>query len=391
VLQWARYYNGSGDGSDVVIAMALDPVTSDVYVTGTTTSANSNDDWITIKYNSVGIQQWVQFYSAIPGSDNIGWAIALDNQDNIYVAGQGSGSNSFSDYITIKYNPDGVLQWAEQNNFSNLISVPSVIAANKFNNVFVTGSVRTYADITADYYDYATIKYVQSTPLSVKAILDTIVYYGYGSNCVQLKAEASGGIEPYIFSWSPGGTTPNNQSTTVCPTKTSVYTVTAIDGKGTTATALVTVKVIDVRCGEKKILVCHNNKDLCVAASAVPAHLQHGDRLGSCSDDIKNGNNPKDVSNSKGISTFTFKAYPNPFRDVSNIIYQLPLDAHVVISLLDLNGRELATITQGKKRAGYYLVPINAEKLPPGVYLCRIIVGISHSQSVHLIKLVVAK
>lgn len=46
----------------------------------------------------------------------------------------------------------------------------------------------------------------------------------------------------------------------------------------------VTVRVIDVRCGSipDKVELCHNSEEICVATSAVEAHLNHCDMTGSC-------------------------------------------------------------------------------------------------------------
>jgi uncharacterized delta-60 repeat protein len=506
VLQWARYFNGSGNGPDIAFAMAIDTVTSDIYVTGNTTSTNYNEDYVTIKYssagvqqwirtysgpatfiddgreiatdskgnvyvsglsrtlpyrwdcvtikydvsgnvvwlaqysgpgneicqpndmitdkagnvyitgftldnrnrylcatlkyNSEGVQQWVQLYSGNADGDNIGWSIALDSQDNVYIAGETSGSSSYHDYITLKYTPAGTLQWAERYDVSNLINRPSAIVVNQFNDVFVTGSVRTYADNDADYYDYATIKYKQAIPLVVTASPDTTVYYGYGSNCVQLKVAASGGYAPYVFIWSYGGLFISSQSITVCPTATTSYTVIAQDAMGQTATASVVVNVIDVRCGNglKKVLVCHKGKEVCIAEAAVEEHLKHGDVLGSCAA-TKGSYMVKEESRQNtlapnsllGEQTFTFSVYPNPTNGVATISYQIPTDARVSIKLFDLTGRELSTIIEARKTAGHYTAAMNLKDIPSGVYLCRMTVSGKNSQSAYTIKVNVVK
>jgi len=509
VLQWARFYDGSGHGSDVAFAMALDPATSDVYVTGNTESENGNEDYIvikyntdgskqwvrtyngtansiddgrvitldalgnvyvsgssrapgnvydcttikynpsgdilwvtrysgpaniicqpnsmiadktgniyitgftlnsqykylctTIKYNSDGIQQWVQLYSGIPDGQNIGWSITLDSQENIYVAGESSSASTSIDYITLKYNPDGVQQWAERYDVSNLINSAISIAVNKFNDVFVTGSVRTYADNKADDYDYATIKYIQTAPLVVTVKPDTTVYYGYGSNCVQLQATVAGGVTPYTFSWSPHGMNTNNQFITVCPTTTSSYTVTVKDANGTTANAAAAIQVIDVRCGnqENKVLICHKGQELCIATTAVAEHLHHGDLLGSCTENNHNGSyvlvnqNAADLLTSKTEGKETndlpFEIYPNPINSTSIAIYRIPIDAYVTIKLLDLTQREITTVEQGMKKAGKYTSVLNSNHLTPGIYLCRIIINSSGSQLVRTQKIIVTK
>ena len=59
-------------------------------------------DYATIKYNSVGQQQWASRYRAPDSIGDIATAIAVSSSGNVYVTGQSSG-----DYGTIKYNSSG--------------------------------------------------------------------------------------------------------------------------------------------------------------------------------------------------------------------------------------------------------------------------------------------
>lgn len=113
---------------------------------------------------------------------------------------------------------------------------------------------------------------------------DQNVIYGYGSNCAVLTGSASGGVAPYTFSWSPGGSTPDKASTEVCPEVTTTYTLTVTDANGCSRTDDVTVYVNDVRCGKNmdKVVVCHREIEICIDSKSVEDHLAHGDYLGRC-------------------------------------------------------------------------------------------------------------
>jgi hypothetical protein len=113
---------------------------------------------------------------------------------------------------------------------------------------------------------------------------DQTVVYGYGSNCATLTGEASGGIPPYTYSWSPGASAPNKAITQVCPTTTTTYTLTVTDANGCTSADGITVFVNDVRCGKNmdKIKICHNGNEICIDTRDVQDHLAHGDLLGNC-------------------------------------------------------------------------------------------------------------
>jgi hypothetical protein len=115
------------------------------------------------------------------------------------------------------------------------------------------------------------------------------VYPGY-SACTTLAADVSGGTGPYTYLWPSGETT---QSISVCPVESVDYNVTVTDANGcSTVAGPIRVEVVDVHCGNngKKVLVCHippgnpaNAHTICIAPSAVPAHLAHGCFLGDCS------------------------------------------------------------------------------------------------------------
>ncbi|MBL0109325.1 MAG: T9SS type A sorting domain-containing protein [Ignavibacteria bacterium] len=52
--------------------------------------------------------------------------------------------------------------------------------------------------------------------------------------------------------------------------------------------------------------------------------------------------------------------------------YDLPVDGNVSIVLYDLTGRQVASIVNEVKTAGYYTVSFNASNLASGMYFYRI-------------------
>ena len=60
--------------------------------------------------------------------------------------------------------------------------------------------------------------------------------------------------------------------------------------------------------------------------------------------------------------------YPNPFNPSTTINYSLPTDSKVNIRLFDMSGKEVATLVNEDKTAGYYSVNFNASSLSSGVY-----------------------
>ncbi|MGA2667951.1 MAG: SBBP repeat-containing protein [Ignavibacteria bacterium] len=153
--QWVAVYDGSAHKNDEGFALIADDW-GNVYVTGFTTGTNGGTDFCTIKYNSNGVQQWVATYSSTGSGEDKAYAITIDSKMNIYVTGYGKGMNSVSDYITIKYSTAGVQQWVSKYNGTGSGEDKAyAITVDKYDDLVVTGSSKN----NLHSYDYATVKY----------------------------------------------------------------------------------------------------------------------------------------------------------------------------------------------------------------------------------------
>jgi len=154
-FQWAQRYNNSPtDGHDEAVALAVD-AEGNVFVTGL--SANESDnDYVTIKYDSDGNLDWEIRFDGGNGHDEA-TDIAVDLAGDIYVTGRSQVSVTNFDYYTIKYDNSGNLIWRARYNYADGVDEAAAIAVDTAGNVFVTG--RSEGTITG--FDFATVKYEQ--------------------------------------------------------------------------------------------------------------------------------------------------------------------------------------------------------------------------------------
>lgn len=148
---WVARYNGPGSSDDKATALVVDDLGC-VYVTGYSYGSGTLKDYATIKYDPNGNELWVARYDG-PGSDQDHPAdLALDNLGNVYVAG-----DSLHEYATIKYDSNGNEVWVARYNPGSGNVTAEALVLDHFGNVYVTGESDVWSSDT--YFDYATIKY----------------------------------------------------------------------------------------------------------------------------------------------------------------------------------------------------------------------------------------
>lgn len=157
---WVAPYNGPGNWDDYARDLAVD-AGGNVYVTGESCGSGTADDYATIKYDPDGNQLWVARYNYLGYSWDFATALAVDAEGNVYVTGesQRSGSGTYRDYATVKYDSDGNQLWvARYNGPGSAHDYGYALAVDAFGYVYVTG--RSANSVYEPYnYDYATLKY----------------------------------------------------------------------------------------------------------------------------------------------------------------------------------------------------------------------------------------
>lgn len=208
---------------------------------------------------------------------------------------------------------------------------------------------------------------------------------GYGSQSLTISVSDSAGYSgPMHYTWSPaaGLSSTNTAETTFTPTTAGIYTFTvqASNEFGCTATASVTITVIDARCGDK-VLVCKKTAStsnpsgpICIAAEAVPAHLRNGGVLGACNgNNISAGSDPVSAAESQTISTLS--AYPNPFSSETTVTFTLnEPERQVMLDIYDMAGNRVKRLYSGSAEANRtYSFPVDLGSLQGEIFTTRLI------------------
>lgn len=95
-------------------------------------------------------------------------------------------------------------------------------------------------------------------------------------------------------------------------------------------------------------------------------------------DEIRvNGTPITSTSEQLGTTEFKAKAYPNPFTSGTTIEYNLPESGDVEVSIYDLTGRKVATLTNSWQTQGLHQIQWIPEqngsvKSKAGVFVCKI-------------------
>jgi len=152
--EWIARYNGPSNSHDGAAGLAIDK-DGNVYVTG-----DSENRYLTIKYNSNGNQLWLARYNeSYPIPYDQPHSIVLDSYQNVYVTGEAKGETYFyMDYVTAKYSSNGNQLWAR------IFDSPShdhdratAMVIDDSDNIIVTGF--SICQCSSGNFTWNTIKY----------------------------------------------------------------------------------------------------------------------------------------------------------------------------------------------------------------------------------------
>lgn len=363
--QWVARYNGSGNQEDIAYEMAVDNA-GNVYVNGYSTGKSGNHDFLTVKYNSAGIQQWEARYNAEADSSDISYNIALDGAGNVYVAGTSYGNSGNFDYVTIKYNNAGIEQWMSryngQGNRDDRVRDLTVDAAG---NVYVTG--RGFESSGTN--DYTTVKYDNA---GVQQWVARYKSPGNGTDqAFRVIVDGSGNV--YVTGYSYFGPDTDNDYVTIKynsagkrewlmrfnshADSTDIAYDMAIGAAGN-------VYVTGPSIGWKS-----GNFDF-MTVKYVPREAELALTERGAIGQVEVSEEDAGV----GLPTAFDLAqnFPNPFNPSTAIHFAMPTAGRARLTIYNLRGELVRTLVDGEMAAGYHRVTFNARRLASGTYFYRL-------------------
>jgi len=346
VQQWAQRYNAPGNSTDSPSEIALDDA-GNVYVAGYSIGIGTSLDYLTIKYNSAGVQQWEQRYNG-PGNstDNI-FGLQIDGSGNVYITGFSGGSGSSGDFATIKYNSAGVQQWLQRYNGSgNGFDVARSLGLDDSGNVYISG----YTTETASGEDFTTIKYNSA---GVQQWLQS--YNGPGNAGDEVNSctiDSSGNV--YITGYSKGNGTDYDYATIKYSSAGAQLWVERYNGPTGNVDEPKSIAVD----GSGFVYVSGRSRS---ATGFDIATIKYAQTIG-----IQN-------IGSEIPASFTLgQNYPNPFNPKTNIALKIAKSGFVSMKVYDISGKEVAVLVNEVLSAGVYNVDFNASLLASGTYFYRL-------------------
>ncbi|MBW7887328.1 MAG: SBBP repeat-containing protein [Bacteroidetes bacterium] len=397
---WVKRYDGTGANRDMPKKIGLDD-SANVYVTGLSMGANNAMDITTIKYTADGVEQWVRRWSgdATYAFSNDAQDMAVTGSGNVYLTGHVNNQTTFWDFVTLKYNRDGVKQWhayyAGPNN--SVSEEAKVLAVDANENVYVAGSNSQYPNAQPVIIKYnaegiqqwkTVLLYDYHKPKAMAVDKNNNIYVGFDEFTL-MKFSAGGDS---LWSRRIGTTNVNHQiSALAVGADGKIFSVGRISSPPSTDYNFLTVQY-DTNGDtawtmpfngtangndEPSVLKLGNDGAIYVAGYSTSADTK-GDMYV-----IKYSETGTAVRMIHAVIPAEYSLsqnYPNPFNPATTIRYHLAGIEHagktaVSLTVIDLLGREIAVLVNAEQTPGMYEVMFNASSLSSGVYFYHLRTG----------------
>jgi hypothetical protein len=402
---WVREYNGPGGGGDYGLALDLDG-SGNVYVAGRTDNGAAGQKMTVLKYDNAGNfpSGWPMIFTGgISGTFDEARSVKVDGAGNIYITGlTRNGAISTDDYLTLKVNSSGTVQWARKynGNINQADDAIGLILDASASNVFVTG----YSFRSGSNQDIVTIKY-SSTGDSLAAVIYNGPFNGIdipvaiikdGSDNIYITGNSfssNTGYDYVTISYNSGlsqrwatkyiGPSGSDFAASIAYAQGFVYVTGSSAGIGT-GNDYLTVRY-DANSGGEIWNVRENGSANLgdYATSIAVTDSNYVFVTGSMVFSGSNGNyytirysepvGIKPISTNVPSSFDLKQNYPNPFNPSTKIRFDIPVYSFVKISVFDAAGREVAVLSNEYLRAGEYEADWNAAGYSSGIYFYRLV------------------
>jgi hypothetical protein len=140
VILWQNVFNTASANNDYGVSLTED-ANGDVIVVGTTdNSVTNNNDIVILKISATGTLIWSQTFNNTYNKNDVAIDVKTDINGNIYIAAGTELTITNTDYLLLKLNAAGVVQWTSQYDFASLMEIPQAIDFDYAGNIFITGA-----------------------------------------------------------------------------------------------------------------------------------------------------------------------------------------------------------------------------------------------------------
>ena len=78
---------------------------------------------------------------------------------------------------------------------------------------------------------------------------------------------------------------------------------------------------------------------------------------------------------STSVDNFLLKCYPNPLNSTAHIVYKIPTDGNVSLSIYDITGRKIKDLISGFHQPGRYQIKFSSDNFSTGIYFVQLRFG----------------
>ncbi|MBA4311311.1 MAG: hypothetical protein C0417_01655 [Chlorobiaceae bacterium] len=347
-MLWKNIYDGESKKDDLAYDVAVDKV-GNIYVTGLSTGSNTRSDFATVKYSSDGEQKWAVRWNGEINGDDRPVAIAIDKLDNIYVCGFSTGTDTSYDIVVVKYDSSGNnLFTVSYHGPYHTDQIPKALAIDYQGNIILTGQTETQG---SNYFDYLILKYDPSGKLDWEYSYDGPS--GMDDKPSALSLDAEGGI--YVTGKSMS--VDFNYD----------YATIKINSSGTLGWITRYGSVIGCNNEPKSIAIDSSYSVYITGTSStndwsIVSTIKYSQLLDDVLDPIVDRPIKFDLSQN----------YPNPFNSRTSIQFSLPQRERIKMQIFNMLGQLVATIFNDEASAGVHKIDLDATIFTSGLYVYRL-------------------